>query len=87
MAEDISRALARGRDVSVASHGTRSKWRVMSHSSCRVKGNCNPLQSQGQWSISFCTTRSMGTELHVLITNVTLCADSWGDYTHGTEKS
>lgn len=43
MAEDISRALARGRDVSVASHGTRSKWRVMSHSSCRVKGNCNPF--------------------------------------------
>ena len=83
---DISWALARGSDVAVASHGTRSKWRVMSHSSCHVKGNCNPLQSQGQWSISFCTTRPMGTELHVLIINVTLSADSWDSCTYGTDN-
>lgn len=83
---DISPALARGRDISVASHSTHSKWRVIARSSCCVPGNCNPLQSQGQWSVSFFTTPSMGTELHVLIINVTLDADSWGGYTHSTEN-
>lgn len=86
MAEDTSQALARERNVSVTSHSTRSKCRDISWSSCCVRGNCNLLQSQGQWRVSFFTTPSVGTELDVLIINVTFSANSWDGYTHGMEN-